>query len=264
MEYGALVKDWLLQESKRSISLTYSALARSVGAVRLSTRGYQGYLSPLQHTIGNFVMDLRLDASVVRELGEISKTHNHLQIYHLPTDEPVNSPELLVAGGFVERYALELFGSEKPVINVLREVDPDLEIIRAEDFHVRFRTMELVAAEFLPRATANSRNHMVEATAKARELDLYNLMVCGRWVGSFMVAEFGDCIGLYNLCITAKLRRHGYGSASVQFVARRALESNKAMVLQCNEALRRWYVEFGFTEIGRMQTYSLSNSQTSL
>jgi ribosomal protein S18 acetylase RimI-like enzyme len=244
--------------------LTYSILARNVGATKISTRAFQGYTSAIPHAIGNFAIDLRLDSAVVRSLARLASEHSHFQIYHLPTDEPEYVRDLLTNGGFAETYGLELFGTLDPQPLGLHEGDPKLEIIESKEQHARLRTMEFIAAEFLPGNQRPTQHWMVEATAKARELELFNLMVEGNWIGGFMLAEFGDGIGLYNLCIKARYRRRGYGRSAMNFFLGRAKEREKHAILQSDPTLSNWYDQLGLIKLGRMQTYSFQELSSPL
>jgi ribosomal protein S18 acetylase RimI-like enzyme len=74
-----------------------------------------------------------------------------------------------------------------------------------------------------------------------------------------MLSYTPDSVGLYNLCVDAKLRDRGIGSSIVRELLGFVLEPGKPMVLQCEPVLADWYVRFGFREVGLVTAYCRSN-----
>ncbi len=248
----------------RNVHLTYAALAKQVHAQRVNTLGFDGYFCQLPHTIGNFAINLKLNAVVTSELVSLANDHPSIQLYHLPSDEPANAVELLASAGFDRRYSLELFGTP-PHHSVAPIGESDaLDIVKAEEFSDRLLVMEFIAAEFLPRPPGAIKKWMVDSTANARELDLYSITRHGERIGAFMLAGFGECLGLYNLCISGKYRRKGIGAHAVCWILKLAESSRRSLVLQCDASLSGWYRGFDLKHLGVMHVFGWSGPNSSL
>jgi len=74
-----------------------------------------------------------------------------------------------------------------------------------------------------------------------------------------MLSYTKGSVGLYNLCVDAKLRDRGIGSNIVKELLGTVVEPGKSMVLQCEPVLADWYVRFGFREIGLVTAYCRSD-----
>lgn len=230
----------------------------SPGSSHVEEPGFEACLGNFDHPICNFAGRIQLDPWVANRLIEIALERRSFNVYSIPGDSPTTREvrdEMLVRSGFKRSYSLQqmFWAPRRAPVNRQLPIE--------ESAPERHEIAMFMANQFFARHSANFRRRVGEATYGAADLRLFSVRQKGELIGSLMLVEDQDVLGLFNLCIKPKLQSRGWGRAVVAEVQRRAYENGKHISLQCDETLSAWYESQGFQRAGWVDVYSLSDER---
>jgi GNAT superfamily N-acetyltransferase len=240
------------RDASENLWHTYLSLGRSLPGSRLIEEdGFRACLGVHDHPICNFALDLLLDPWVVRKLSRIAAERPSFRIYVLPGDRPTHSQELMVRSGFRETHSLVAMGAGG------QEAKLDLPVERVHSVDDRRQIAEFMAAQFFSVHKQDFRKTVAEATFLAEDLELYRVGDQSRPMAAFMLSRSGETLGLYNLCVSARLRRRGLGARLLSWCKNLAFSESRSVVLQCDSGLTPWYCRNEFNSLGTIRVFSL-------
>jgi GNAT superfamily N-acetyltransferase len=216
--------------------------------------GFRACLGGFAHPICNFAVKLRLDPWSARRLAALARARNRFHVYVLPDDRPSYLQEILQRVGFHPIYSMISMLADS------RRKDSPAEVLRAESEAARDRIADFMVRQFFMRQDGEFRNQVRWATFAAKDLDLHYVLERGRPIAAVMLSRSADVLGIYNLCVSPGRRRRGIGRSLVDWCFDVANKEGRRPTLQCDPLLERWYSSCGFRSIGRINVFSLPQS----
>jgi len=246
----------LSESLSKNLQRTYFALGlASPGSAIRADGGFDACIGSIEHPICNFAAKLSLDSWSANRLVELALEHRFFNVYTMPGDQPESRDvrlEILSRAGFERNYSLQQLFWEPRLVPKPKE-----ELESAVSDAQRREVADFMANMFFSRHTPGFRRRVSDATALARELDLYSLRQREELTACLMVVEDPAVLGLFNLCVKPSSQDRGFGKGMVASVQRMAYEKGKFVGLQCDPTLTSWYERQGFESCGFIDVFSL-------
>lgn len=233
---------------------TYFALGQAApGSTITRESAYRLCTNQSNHPISNFAADLRLDANAASRLSQIAAYKPNFHVYRLPNDQPRHAAELLQQAGFKVGHVLtQLAWTPRADFGG----DPTMTLEFAANARHRERIAAFMTEQFFSKQSSSFRRLVIEGTSLACGLQLAAVVDRSRTIGSVMLCETAETLGIYNLCVAAGMRNRGFGKQIVRALKLLSLERGKPLVLQCDTALVSWYRDQLFESVGFVEVYS--------
>lgn len=236
------------ERASKNLASTYLALGRAAGARVEQGHGFTACTGDVPHPVGNFALQLDLDAAGAKHLASLAMQRPTFHVYGCPDDQPDTLHELMVAAGFRLGYRLKQMAAT-------RAADGDACLLIRCTAEERTDTAAFMMREFFGRGGSDTRDAVRAATVAAGELELYRVEDGGKAVGAAMLSRSDGALGLYNLCVRSDRRGRGWGASIVRAVMREAVSDGTLVTLQCDATLERWYEALGFVTLGSVDVY---------
>jgi predicted N-acetyltransferase YhbS len=118
----------------------------------------------------------------------------------------------------------------------------------------RLAVARFMTRQFFANANRETSDRICAVTSGPNDLELAAFQ--GGWPSrieaAVMLSPSDGVLGLYNLCVEAKLRRQGRGEQIVRKVVQMAASDHRVCALQCDPRLEAWYAKLGFIRVGTM------------
>ncbi len=243
-----MTKPDLVSRATDNLERTYLAIGLGTPGASVSEGpGYTACVCGFDHPVGNFALVRSPDFGGARELARIAKTKRGFHAYALPGS---SAGDVLSEAGFRRSYALAALAAEG------REEDADVQCAETSSELERLETAEFMVRQFFSRADSAARSRIAHATLQSG-LELSSFWKQGESFGAVMVSRTPGLLGIYNLCVDAKMRGRGLGSLAVRSLLHRAYVERRTAVLQCDPSLEGWYDGLSFHRIALIQVFSL-------
>lgn len=224
--------------------------AQMPGANVTEEEGYTACRSEIDHPIGNFALDLRLDPWVAGKLRNFACDMRAFRVVLGPDDFPEHAPELLRRAGFEPVQRLVSMIARSPL-----KGEGKIEPVRGPKS--RLSVARFMTRTFFVREPEATQKAILEATAAIGEFDLFALRDRGRIQGAVAAFRTDGCLGLYNLCVASSRRNRGLGREMVKEVLTLAAEEGRAVVLQCDPSMEGWYSTLGFERSAALSIWAI-------
>lgn len=249
MELRSLDRIDLPEAARQNLIETYVTLARATDGAQVTRRsGWVQCLSPAQHSFAQFAIGFEGGTEETARLKQVLVHQPFKRVIHVTGDSMVGLADVLEATQYRMLYRMfELASEEHPAL-------PPGELELAEGA-VRQQVADIMIECFFQRQDQAFTKAVIASTLGSH-LPLWVLRI-GNEVGAVaMTIRTSGVEGLYNVCVPIAHRKKGYGTAIVGHLQRFAAANGRALVLQCDPRLARWYEGMGFFFVGSVETFA--------